>query len=133
MTLLYIYLWGVLVVGILLVGSLLEDGKNFGKDKGWIIAFVAFIGSWFTLIAVAGIFTWEHYELSSKGWSWLKPSNLFSKFAKLTRYHIDLRYLLTPIAIRIIKVDVGTAVSSIWVIKMVYIFGIRVARYEVAL
>ena len=50
-----------------------------------------------------------------------KTMSILDKITKLTSYHLELRFILTPVAVRVTQLEHIQA-------KMVYVFGIRVYR-----
>lgn len=134
-TFLIIYLSGVFIMCALFLLDIIEEWKEDNRElriSGLIILFLSWLGFICTIIAFWSI-TKEDPILKEdfrKGFGY-KLYNLHKYIPLWTRYHIQSRYLLTPYATVIINLN--TTNPKIFAFKMVYIFGIRVARIHLIL
>lgn len=106
-----------------------EDNSNITKREQIWFSIGLFLASWATVLLCLIFLIIKLREDPEEIVEFF--TNFHKNTTKWSRYHIQSKYLLTPLAIIITNLDSSS--STIHAVKMVYIFGVRVARIHLIL
>lgn len=126
----WIYFTGLIISVIIMIIVFIRqiiDGQVLKHRDRWL--YLIFLGSWlFNILALIALilnYLEENEDVKNK------LVNIHRYIPIWTRYHIQSKYLLTPYAT--VVVNLNTSNTNIYAFKMIYIFGIRIARIHLIL